>query len=75
MIHYRVSDRRQGARYQSETNLKPKSREISFVRNLLICYPTVLKFCTEDGSDAAVLCAKCQYDWTTETDVMDERGD
>ena len=30
--------------------------------------------CTEHGSDTAVLCAKFQNDWTTETDVMDEQN-
>ena len=58
--------------YPSETHLKPKSREISFAHNLLCGYPIVITFCTEHGSDTAVLCAKFQNDWTTETDVMNE---
>ena len=59
-------------RYPSQT-LKPKSREISFANILFISYPIVLKFCTEHGSDTAVLCAKFQNDWTTKTAVMDDR--
>ena len=54
--------------YPSETHLKLKSREISFAHSLFIRYPIALEFCT------AVLCAKFQNDWTTETNVMVERG-
>ena len=54
-----------------DTHHKPKSREISFAHNLSISYQIVLKFCTEYGSDTAVLRAKFQNDWTRY--VMDER--
>ena len=47
--------------------------QISFVHNIRLNNPIVLKFCTEHGSITVVLCAKFQYDWTTETNVMDER--
>ena len=57
----------------SETPLKLKSRENSFAHDFFIRYPIVWKFCTGHGSDTAVLCAKFQNDWTTETDVMVER--
>ena len=59
--------------YPSETQHKPKSRQISFAHKLFLNYPIVLKFCTEHGSDTAVLCAKFQNDWATETELMDER--
>ena len=59
--------------YPSETHLKLKSAEILYVHNLLINHSIVLKFCPEHGSDTAMLCAKFQNDWTTETDFMDER--
>ena len=49
----------------SETQLKLKSREISFVHNFRLNNPIVLKFCKEHGSITAVLWAKCQNDWTT----------
>ena len=39
---------------------------------LPIC-PIVLKFCTEHGSDTAVLCIKFQDDCATERDVIDEQ--
>ena len=47
-----------------------KSHEILFAHNLFISYLIALKFCTEHGSDTAVLCAKFQNDWTV---VVDER--
>ena len=59
--------------YPPETHFKLKSREVSFAHNLFRKWPIVLKFCTEHGSDTAVLCATFQNDWTIETDVMDER--
>ena len=58
--------------YPSEIQLKLKSREVSFVHNLLLNYPIVLKFCAEHDSLAVVRCAKYQNDWPNETDVMDE---
>ena len=30
-------------------------------------------FCTEHGSDTAVLCAKLQNDWATEAAIIDEQ--
>ena len=57
-------------RHPSETRLKPKYREISFVHHSFFSNPIVLKFCTEHGSDTAVL---LQSDRTTETDVTAER--
>ena len=33
----------------------------------------ILKFCTEHGSDTAVLCAKFQNDFKIELDVMDNK--
>ena len=60
--------------YPSETYLKLKSHEISFAHNLFISNPIVLKFCTEHGSDTAMLSAKFQNNWTTDTDVMDEQA-
>ena len=45
-------------RYPPETHLKLKSREISFAHNFLINYSIISKFCTEHGSDTAVLGAK-----------------
>ena len=56
--------------YPSETRLKPKYREISFVYNLLHSQPIVLKFCREH--DIAVNGANFN-DWAHETDVMGER--
>ena len=51
--------------YPSETYLKLKFREMSFLNNSRFGYPIVVTFCTEHGSDTAVLCAKFQNDWTT----------
>ena len=45
----------------------------SFAHNLFFSYPIILKFCTEYGSITVVLCAKLWKDWTTKTDVTDER--
>ena len=59
--------------YPSETHLELKSREVTFVHNLFITYPIVSTVCTEHGSDATVLFAKFQKEWTTETNVMGER--
>ena len=59
--------------YPSETHLKLKSRDISFVHNIRFHCPIGLKFCTEHGSDTAVLCAKFQNDRSTEAWVMDKR--
>ena len=53
--------------------LKLKPREISFFHYIHRSYSKVLKFCTEHGSDAAVLCAKLQNDWVTAISVMGKR--
>ena len=42
-----------------------------FAHDLFLCRPIILKFCTEHGSDTAMLCAKFQNDWATEMDVVD----
>ena len=60
--------------YPSETHLKSKSRKISFVHILFINHPIVSIFCTEHGTDSAVLCEKFQNDWISGMDVMDERN-
>ena len=60
-------------RYPSETHLKLKSRENSFVNNIHFNCPIGLKFCTEHGNDTAVLCAQFQSDWSTEAWVMGKR--
>ena len=39
---------------------KHKSCEIYFVNNIHFCCPILLKFCTEHGSDTAMLFAKFQ---------------
>ena len=44
--------------YHSETHLELKSHVILFADNLLLKSPIVLKFCTEHGSDTAMLCTK-----------------
>ena len=44
--------------YPSETHLKLKSREISFVNNIRVYNSIVLKFCTECSCIMTVLCAK-----------------
>ena len=59
--------------HQSETHPKPKSLETSFAHDVLRGYRIVLKFCTEHGSNIAVLCAKLQNDSTTRVGVMEER--
>ena len=56
----------------SKTHHILKSRELSFTFNLFRRYPNVWKFSTAHGSDAAVLCAKIENDWTTETDFVEE---
>ena len=59
--------------YPSE-NLALEPREVSFVRNLFIYDPIVLKFCTEHGSITAVLFARFQNNWFTKMGVIGERG-
>ena len=41
-----------------------KSREVAFSHKLCGNCPIVLTFCTEHGSDTAMLCAKFQNNWT-----------
>ena len=57
--------------YPSETHLKLTSHKISFVHNICLSCPIV--FCTEHGTDTAMLRAKFQANWIIETDVMDEQ--
>ena len=40
---------------------------------VMITYFSFTQFCTKHGSVIAALCAKFQNDWTTDTNVMDER--
>ena len=54
-------------KYPSEAHFKLKSRENSSANIFFFNYPIVLNFYT------AVLCAKFQNDWTTQTDVMGEQ--
>ena len=41
-----------------------------FVNIFFKYHRIILTFCTEHGSDTAMLCAKYQNDWTAETDIM-----
>ena len=54
----------------SESHLKLKSREISFVQNTRFNDSIFWKFCTEHDSITTVFSAKFQDDLTTETDGM-----
>ena len=56
-----------------KSNTRRISMIVSFAHNLFCICLVVLKFCTEHGSDTAVLCTTFQNDWATETDVMVER--
>ena len=56
-----------------EINLKLTSREISLINNTHFICLIVLIFCTEDGSDTAVLCTKSQNEWTIEKYIRDRR--
>ena len=58
------------AEYPSKTQLKIKSREISFAHNLFICCRIVLKCCTEYDSYTTGFYARFQYDSTVEMGVM-----
>ena len=58
--------------YLSKTHLKPQSCRILFAHNSFLCYPIILKCCTEYGSDTALLCAKFQNDWATDTNATEE---
>ena len=59
-------------RYPS-THCKVKSHGISYAHNLFLNHQVILNFCTEHGSDTAMLCAKVQNDLTFEMNAMDER--
>ena len=59
--------------YPSETHLKLKSRENSFVHNIRFNCPIGLKFCTDHDSAIVVLCIKFQSDQSTEALVMGKR--
>ena len=59
--------------YPSETHLKLKSRHVSFADILLRSCLIVVNFCIEHGSDTAVLCARSQNDYATETDITQKR--
>ena len=50
-------------RYSSETDLKLKTCEISFLHDICFSCPNILQFCTEHDSDTTVLCAKFQDNW------------
>ena len=60
--------------YPSENNLNIKPPTISFAHKLSLSLKIVLKFCTEHGSDTAVLCAKLQNDAASEMDDWDWEG-
>ena len=55
-------------RYRNPNLVKSRLPKAFFVS-----YAIVLIFCTELGSDTAVLCAKFQTNWTIGTEVVDER--
>ena len=59
--------------YPSETHLKLKSLENSFVHNILFNCPIILKVCTEQDSITALLCTKFQNDRVSEYQVMRKR--
>ena len=59
--------------YPSQTDLKLKSRKISFVQIIHFICQIVLKASTEHGSDTAVLCANFQCDLTSEHGVPVQR--
>ena len=59
--------------YLSETHLNLKSCENSFIYNICLNHPIILKFCTEHHRGTAMLCAKFQDSWIIQTDVMYER--
>ena len=51
--------------YLSETSLKLKSWEISFIHKICYSCQIVLEFCTEHDSTTVVLCTKFQNDWVS----------
>ena len=58
----------------SETHLKLKSREHSFVDNVCLYDPIVWKFFTEHLSVTAVRCENFQNDWRTKTNFINARN-
>ena len=52
---------------------KLKYREPLFAHNLFCSGPIILKFCTEHGSDTAMLFVKLLNDRSAETDVIDKK--
>ena len=58
--------------YPSQTHHELKFHKNSTSYNLFLSRPIILNFCTEHGSDTAVLCAKFQNDWTTCRVVVEE---
>ena len=54
-------------------HLKLKSREILFAHNSLLSWQIVLKFCTEHGSNTAVLCANFENDLSTYINTVDKQ--
>ena len=50
----------------SQIRIKLKAHNIDFVYYIHVDCPIGLKFCTEHGSDTAVLCGNVQNDWATE---------
>ena len=59
--------------HPSETHLKLKSHVILFFHNICHGCEIVWKFCTEHGSNTAVLCAKIEDDWIIDTYAAGER--
>ena len=59
--------------YPSATHFQLKPCVKFLAHNLFLNCPIVSKFCTEHGSDTAMLCAKFQNNWTTEMDVVDKQ--
>ena len=59
--------------HPSETHLKLKSREISFVHNICFSCSFALKIYPEHGSNTSVFCEKRQSYWITDKEVMGKR--
>ena len=56
--------------YPYKMHLKLISLEVSFAQSSFRSCPIVLNFCTELGSDTAVLCANFLKERSTETDAI-----
>ena len=59
--------------YPSKTDLKVKSREISFVISTRFDNPIAVKCCSEHDNITAMLCLAFQNDFTTEARIIGER--